>query len=124
MQITITVDTTSSTQLKEAIEALQKLMGAPVKAKQEEAAPAPAPAARAAAQEPEEEPEEQMHAKAQAAEEADVEDLKTDAVARAKELVRDGESKKVREALAAVGAKRVTEIPDKKIAEFMASLED
>ena len=46
-----------------------------------------------------------------------------DAVAAATKLVSSGQAAKVKEALAAVGAKRVSEVPADKIGEFLAALQ-
>lgn len=53
---------------------------------------------------------------------ADDEPTMKDAVDLATKLVSGGEAARVKEALAGVGAKRVSEIPEDKVGEFIASL--
>ena len=68
--------------------------------------------------------EEPQEAEEQAADEAEAADEPTleDAQALARKFVAAGEAAKVKKALTKVGAKKVSEIPEDKIADFMADL--
>lgn len=87
----------------------------------EKAAPAAAKpaAAKPAAAKPEPEPA----AKPEPAAAEDGNPTMADAVARATELVGSGKAAKVKEALASLGAKRVSELEEDKIADFIAALD-
>lgn len=90
--------------------------------------PAPAKAAPAPKPEPVKEPE-PVQEEAPAEPEAEDDLLggdevvtRADAVAAATKLVTSGEQAKVKDALASVGAKRVSEVADDKLAAFVAAL--
>lgn len=55
---------------------------------------------------------------------ADDDDLMANAVKRATELVSNGQAPKVREALATVGAKRVSELTTKTLPDFLTALDE
>lgn len=121
MQITITLDTDNLTPGQQV--ALGSLVGAAegttVETPAPKAAPAPAAkktAAKAPAKDPEPTPE--------PAEDTDEDASPTleDAVALATKMVSNGEAKKVKAALTDVGAKKVSEIPEGKVSEFVAAL--
>lgn len=129
MQITISFDPATLTDEDVRIFALLAGTDADVKADggtPEKAAPAAAPAAKAApkakpapkAEEPVEEAEEAVEDDAPDADGATMED----AVALATKLVSSGQAAKVKAALAEAGAKRVSELGEDKIADFIASL--
>lgn len=73
---------------------------------------------------PEEPQETEKRAEEQAADDAEAADEPTleDAQALARKFVAAGEAAKVKKALTKVGAKKVSEIPEDKIADFMADL--
>jgi hypothetical protein len=116
----ITIDTNNVTELDAAV--LRLVLGtdpapaaskpAPAKAAPAKAAPAKAAPAKA---EPEAAPDEDLLG-------TDGPTM-ADAVAAATLLVSSGSAAKVKEALASVDAKRVSEVPEDKIAEFIAALE-
>ena len=123
MHITITIDTDNLSAVDQEI--LGRLAGGQAEAPK--AAPAAKkaakPAPKAKAPEPVEEPEEAV--------EEPEEDLlgggddaptMEDAVSLATKMVSDGKTAEVKAALAAVGAKRVSEISEAKIAEFIGEL--
>lgn len=121
MQITITLDTDNLTPGQQV--ALGSLVGVAegTVVPDSQDAPKAAPAAKkAAAKAPAKDPE-------PAADEPDTdEDASTptleDAVALATKMVSNGEAKKVKSALSDVGAKKVSEIPEGKVSEFVAAL--
>jgi hypothetical protein len=124
MQITISFDPATLTDEDKAV--LASLAGGVTAPTAEKAAPAAAPAAKAApkakaaprAEEPVEEAEEVVEDDAPDADGATMED----AVALATKLVSSGQAAKVKAALAEAGAKRVSELGEDKIADFIASL--
>lgn len=117
MQITITLDTDNLS--TDQVSALGTLVGtgsgetpAPV------AKATPAPAAKKAAA-----PKAEATPEPEAEEETSTDGpTKEDAVALATKLVSNGEAAKVKAALGEVGAKKVSEIPEEKVAEFVAAL--
>jgi hypothetical protein len=122
--VQITIDTNNLSELDVAMLAFlagQETTEAPEEPDADEAPAAPAPAKAAAKKAP----------KAAAAPvEPEDEDLlggtaptMADAVARATVLVSEGGAAKVKEALAAVGAKRVSEMDEDKVPEFLALLD-
>lgn len=137
MQITITLDTNELTEADKAtLRSLAGDAGATTVVvnnggeKPEKAAPAAkssstAKSTKKAEKAPEPEPEE-----AEEADEPDTDDsddagdgpTMKEAVELATKLVSSGEAKKVKAALNAVGAKRVSELPEDKIGEFVDSL--
>jgi hypothetical protein len=87
------------------------------------AKPAPAKKAAAPKPEPEPEPEPEEDLVGDSAEPEPEGPTMADAVAAATKLVSSGGAPKVKEALAAVGAKRVSEIPADSIQAFLTALE-
>lgn len=95
-------------------------------AKAEKAEEKPKPAAKAkATKKPEPEPEPEPEEEEAPEEEADEESENTleDAVALATKMVSNGEAAKVKSALGKVGAKKVSEIPEDKVDEFIGLLD-
>jgi hypothetical protein len=85
---------------------------------------AAAPAKKAAAAKPEPTPEPEAEAPAEEASSDDAEPTLEDAVALATKLVQGGKSAEVKAALGEVGAKRVSEVGEDKIADLMGLLND
>lgn len=116
----ITIDTNNLSEMDVAMLAFLAGQAEETPADEEPEAPAPAktPAkkapAKAAAKAPEPEDEDLVGGDGP---------TMADAVAAATKLVSSGGSAKVKEALAAVEAKRVSEITEDKIADFLAALE-
>lgn len=117
MQITITLDTESKQDMTALAALVSNLSGD---------APSPAAAAKTTAKKtaaapPKDEPKTDEDSSDDAAAGNDGETLE-DAVKMATELVSSGQAAKVKAALATVGAKRVSEIPEDKVADFIAEL--
>ena len=75
----------------------------------------PAPAKKTAAAKPDPEPEEEAPAD-------DSGDLRAEMTAKCTEMVSNGEAKKVKEALSSIGVKKISEVPDDKVADVIAAL--
>lgn len=118
----ITIDTANLTDLdKQVLALLSGGASVPTPAPAAKAAPAAkkaaAPKAEPKAEEPAEEPEEAAD-EAAGDDEVTLEDAKT----LATKMVANGEAAKVKAALATVGAKKVSEVAEDKVAEFVAAL--
>lgn len=127
----IIIDTANLSELDINMLAFLAENGEVAETEEAEETPAPAPAKKTAAKKtaakkPDPEPEAEEEADEPEETEAEDDDAPTmsDAVAAATQLVSSGQAAKVKEALATVGAKRVSEIEEKDIAAFMAALEE
>lgn len=119
MQITVQFDTSD----EDGQALLRTLLG------EEPTRPDPVPAKKPPKAKPAPEPVVETVVEETVEEEAVVEDdlvgetyTRADAVQKATELVSAGKSSELKAALAALGAKRVSELPDDKITEFVLSL--
>lgn len=120
----ITIDTNNLSEMDVAMLAFLAGQEAPEPEAEDEEPETPAPAKKAAAAK-------KAAPKAEPDPEPEAEDLvgggdaptMADAVARATTLVSEGEAAKVKEALAAVGAKRVSEMSEEDIPAFFAALD-
>lgn len=119
----ITIDTNNLSDLDKSVLAL--LAGGAAPAAAPAAKATPAPAKKAAAAPKKEEPVEEPEADEPDADEEQGSDEPTidDAKEKASALVSNGEAAKVKAALTAVGAKKVSEIPANKVAAFLAELD-
>ena len=106
------------------VRVLKALIGETTTAAPAAGKPAPAkkaaPAAKKPEPEPEPEPEEDLVGDEEAKQPART---KADAIKDSTEMVSKGKAAIVKKALAAVGAKKVSEIPDDQVEEFFAVLE-
>lgn len=131
MHITIQLDSTDSADWA-AFQRLAALNSDVTVVQSTPAAPAaPAKAAPRKAAPAKVEPTPEPEPEAPAAEEPEDEDVLgggaptvSDAIARATEMVSNGQTSKVKAALAVVKAKRVSEVTDKTVAAFMTALDE